>query len=149
MLNFTQLIMGFLIFQDVTVLVSVLTLTAISVERYLAICNPLSFRKMRFKANFSIIAIWTISLVVSLPDLILLTLVPDEYVPLSLSPLLTSCKPLNSGTELHYQIFLIVVFYIIPIHVMAFTYVKIGRCLWISTTTGTVSYGIIIISNSL
>ncbi|KAL5022392.1 hypothetical protein ScPMuIL_001547, partial [Solemya velum] len=128
--------------QDVSVLVSVLTLTAISVERYLAICNPLSFREIQFKTNFAIIVIWAISMIVSLPNLVFLTLVPDEIIPSSLSPLLTSCKPSNSERELQYQIFLVAVFYILPIYVMAFNYVKIGRCLWISTTTGTVAYAI-------
>lgn len=131
----------FLYFQKVSVLVSVLTLTAISVERYLAICHPLSFRETKFKTRMTILVIWTISILTAIPDLIFLTLVPDDVIPKSLAPLLTSCKPLDNQKELKYQLFLTAGFYFFPILIMVYAYLRIALCLWTSTRAGPSSLG--------
>ena len=48
-------------FQDISVSVSVLTLTFIAYDRYNAICRPLQFSTRKTKAAAVIAAIWTIS----------------------------------------------------------------------------------------
>lgn len=52
----------FLIFQTVSVTVSILTLTFISIDRWYAICFPLRFKSTTGWAKNAIIGIWTIAL---------------------------------------------------------------------------------------
>ena len=54
--------------QDVSVSVSVMTLTFIAYDRYHAICNPLHFSARKTKAAVVIGVIWTISGILALPD---------------------------------------------------------------------------------
>lgn len=56
--------------QNLSVSVSVLTLTFIAYDRYNAICRPLQFSTRRSKAAVVICAIWTISSLVGIPDAI-------------------------------------------------------------------------------
>ena len=58
--------------QDVSVSVSVLTLTAISIDRYYAICHPLKFKSSLNQAKRIIALIWLVSLAIMTPDLIYL-----------------------------------------------------------------------------
>ena len=58
------------LFQNLSVSVSVLTLTFIAYDRYNAICRPLQFSTRRSKAAVVICAIWTISSLVGIPDAI-------------------------------------------------------------------------------
>ena len=121
-------------FQRVSVFVSVLTLTTISVERYLAICHPLTYRRTKFKTRVSLIAIWTISMVTPIPEFFTIDVKHHYQVRKSLRPLLSSCSPINERAELEFTLFLIVVFYFLPLCIMTFTYTKIARCLWTSTS---------------
>ncbi|VDI19850.1 hypocretin (orexin) receptor 2 [Mytilus galloprovincialis] len=124
--------------QCVSVLVSVVTLTAISVERYLAICRPLSFRGSRFRTALAVVIIWILSLVSSCPYLVFMTSIHDDLVPSSIV-LLTSCVSSDFNQEYIFQIFLMVVFFLIPFLIMTYTYIRIALCLWRSSTSGSVA----------
>ncbi|KAL5021295.1 hypothetical protein ScPMuIL_000450 [Solemya velum] len=89
----------------------------------------------------AILVIWTISILTAIPDLVFLTLVPDEVIPKSLAPLLTSCKPSDNKKELKYQLFLTAGFYFLPILIMVYAYLRIALCLWTSTKAGPSSLG--------
>ncbi|KAK3612595.1 hypothetical protein CHS0354_042103 [Potamilus streckersoni] len=119
--------------QHVSVFVSVSTLTAISVERYMAICHPLTFRGTKFKTRLALIIIWIISLSAAVPELHIMVIRHDDVIPASLNPLLSSCIPGDANMELQYQITISVVFYIFPLSISAFAYIKIARCLWSSS----------------
>ncbi|XP_071150867.1 orexin receptor type 2-like isoform X1 [Mytilus edulis] len=123
--------------QCVSVLVSVVTLTAISIERYLAICRPLSFRGSRFRTAFAVLIIWILSLVSSCPYLVFMTSIHDDLVPSSIV-LLTSCVSSDFNQEYIFQIFLMVTFFLIPFLIMTYTYIRIALCLWRSSTSGSV-----------
>jgi len=51
--------------------VSVLTLTAISLERYYAIVHPLRLRATVSRTRLTIVAIWIISAILIVPELLL------------------------------------------------------------------------------
>lgn len=138
--NYYFYIASYFIFQTVSVLVSVVTLTAISVERYLAICRPLSFRSSRFRTAVSVVVIWVLSLASSCPVLIFMTLFPDDKVPSSIV-LLTSCRSSNANLEYKFQICLMVAFFLVPLLIMTYTYIRIALCLWRSSTSGPVALG--------
>ena len=54
--------------QHTSVTVSVLTLTAISVERYIAICYPLTARPSLRRAIFILALIWMLALIIAVPQ---------------------------------------------------------------------------------
>ncbi|KAG9510961.1 Orexin receptor type 2, partial [Fragariocoptes setiger] len=67
--------------QSVSVSVSVLTLTFISLDRWYAICYPLKFTSSTSRARLAIFIIWIVSMLVALPDLIMLTTIePSMFV---------------------------------------------------------------------
>ncbi|KAH9499877.1 Orexin receptor type 2 [Bulinus truncatus] len=120
----------------ISVLVSVLTLTALSLERWLAICQPLMFRHTSVRAKRALAIVWFVSLVAAVPDAISLdiheasdnsTLEGNNNVTLDH----VSCAP--SWTELSETIQLwvmFVIFYLVPLAIMTFTYIKVALCLW-------------------
>jgi len=69
-----------------------MTLTAISVERYYAICHPLKFKATLRRARLMIAVIWLLSTVILLPDVIVLQTFP-KFPPELQTDLLTTCKP--------------------------------------------------------
>lgn len=115
--------------------VSVLTLMSISVERYMAICHPLRHQRNYFKTRLIIGVIWFVALVTPACDFYNMTLQHDPQVPAALRPWLTACAPKNETMEREFTIFLVIAFYLIPLAVMAYTYVMIAICLWSSTST--------------
>ncbi|WAR24535.1 OX1R-like protein, partial [Mya arenaria] len=118
----------------VSVFVSVLTLTFISVERYMAICHPLRHHGSYFKTKPILAAIWIVSLATPSVDFYNMILVHDSEIPESLRPWLTVCGPRDENIEMEFNMFLIVVFFLIPLVIMSYTYVKIAVCLWSSTS---------------
>lgn len=115
-------------FQLVSVSVSVFTLSCISVERFYAICRPLSFKSTPRRAKVMIIVTWTAACLVALPDLISLDInpvLPPDFTLLSL------CKPTLSQTAtLIVLCFQLLFVYILPLALMFVTYLQIVRCLW-------------------
>lgn len=116
-------------FQNVSVSVSVLTLTFISVDRWYAICHPLSFKSTPGRAKTSILIIWLIALFIALPEAIVLD-TKRHALPVE-TLYLTDCTHTWSETSTRvYQLFLILVLYVAPFTLMAYTYYQITRVLW-------------------
>ncbi|WAR24545.1 OX1R-like protein, partial [Mya arenaria] len=101
--------------QRVSVFVSVLTLTSISVERYLAICHPLRYHGSYFKTKPIIAVIWIVSLATPSVDFYNMILVHDM------------CGPRDENIEMEFNMFLVVVFFFIPLVIMSYTYGKIAK----------------------
>ncbi|KAL8561671.1 hypothetical protein ACOMHN_054969 [Nucella lapillus] len=122
----------------ILIVVSILTLTAISVERYFAICRPMTFKQTRTRVVVCLIIIWLAAHLAAVPRLFVMILHPDTLIPPNVTVLLTSCAPADSMSTvaLHYEIFLCVVFYGLPIMVMGYAYTAVALCLRSSAKTG-------------
>lgn len=127
-------------FQTVSISVSVLTLSAISVERWYAICYPLVFKSTKKRAKIIISAIWLFSIAVAVPDLVVAKLHP--YFSPEFTILLTSCKPgWSNSSQTVYQVVLLFVLYVVPILLMGFTYSHIAVVLWKGNIPGAIETG--------
>ncbi|XP_071745252.1 orexin receptor type 2 isoform X2 [Lepeophtheirus salmonis] len=125
--------------QDISVSVSVLTLTFIAYDRYYAICRPLQFSSRKTKAAVVIAAIWTISAIIGIPNAISLEAVTpfddeEQFPCLARDEIffdLSSCKP-KWGENVDFTITLLkaVVLYSLPIIFMSIAYYHIVKTLW-------------------
>lgn len=61
--------------------------------------------------------------------------VPESFI------LLTSCRSSDPEQEYNFQIFMMVVYFLVPLLIMTFTYSRIAWCLWRSSTSGPVALG--------
>ena len=122
------------LFQTLCISVSVLTLSAISVERWYAICHPLSFHGTARRARVSIAFIWGISCLVACPELLSSTVVPAR----SDTVIHSICYPAlwKESDVMIFQICLMVGLYFLPLMLMGFTYTHIALVLWKSTSIG-------------
>jgi hypocretin (orexin) receptor 2 len=108
-----------------------MTLTFISVERYFAIVHPLKFRATIYRTRVTICAIWVVSCVLLVPELVVLDV--HRRWPPEFTRLLTVCRPSwPADRQTAYQLVLLVVLYGLPLVMMAFAYVQIARRLWTS-----------------
>ena len=116
--------MYFVSFQTLCVAVSVLTLTAISIERWYAICHPLRFHSTVGRARLTIVLIWAVSACAALPEFIF----SEEVKWRPNTILFSSCYPalMNPDHMVLFQCVLMVAFYFLPISLMAFTYTHIA-----------------------
>lgn len=117
-----------LFLMTVSVAVSVMTLCAISVERWYAICRPLSFHSTVRRARLIIAVIWFLSACLAVPELVSAGVEPLR----SDTVLLSACYPIHwTNTQVAiFQIFLMVTLYFLPLALMGFAYSHIAIVLW-------------------
>ncbi|XP_014772633.1 orexin receptor type 2 [Octopus bimaculoides] len=121
----------FLYLQTVSVAVSVLTLSAISIERWYAICHPLSFKSTASRARNIILTIWLLSACVASPDLVTARTYRSLPMRYNYVKWLVSCRPSwTQRSQFIYQMFLFIALYFLPFCLMAFTYTRITLVLW-------------------
>ncbi|CAM1303796.1 HCRTR2 (predicted) [Pycnogonum litorale] len=127
-------------FQNSSVYVSILTFSAISVDRWKAICNPLKKKSTSRWVKVTIGVTWTLSLGAGIPHIIWYetkpTLNMNKYL------YLTDCKPTwgETATETEMWLTLIIV-YVLPLTTMAFLYHRIAIVLWSKDIPGTSECG--------
>ncbi|KAK3089191.1 hypothetical protein FSP39_001631 [Pinctada imbricata] len=128
---------------SVTVFASIVTLTAVSTERYYAVCHPLKARYIRTnkRAAIALVIIWTVAIAVSLPFTWLqrvelrLALTPDADVGIRIAELCAEKYPNATLDHLHTYI-IFVFWYIVPMAIMFFTYGSIAHRLWMRKPIG-------------
>ena len=112
-----------------SVSVSVLTLTAISIERWYAICRPLQFKATPTRAKYVISVTWLTSTLIMLPELIVLDM--QRKFDVDFTIFLTTCKPTwPARYQATYQFFIIIAMYLLPFMLMFGAYIQIAKCLW-------------------
>jgi len=123
--------------QNLSVSVSVLTLTFIAYDRYNAICRPLQFSTRRSKAAVVIGAIWTISSMVGIPDAISLQAQNfhfpknDPCIQDDILWDLTTCVPTwSESVDFSFTIVKGIVLYTLPLIFMSIGYYFIVKTLW-------------------
>ncbi|XP_071446338.1 tachykinin-like peptides receptor 86C [Hetaerina americana] len=117
-----------------SVAASVFSLTAIAVDRYLAIAHPLKHRKSKRRARWVLGGIWSCSSLLALPCLLYSTTMMQWY---SNGEARCVCFMLwpdgrfpASVTEYTYNVIFLGVTYAMPLTVMAVCYSLTGRVLW-------------------
>ncbi|RUS78670.1 hypothetical protein EGW08_013558, partial [Elysia chlorotica] len=124
-----------------SVAVSVLTLSAIAVERWWAICYPLRFKSTLPRARKIIILIWVVALLCAIPEAITAGKKQYDFPGNYTSPYLIVCKPLwDDLNQSIYQILQAVFFYFLPMGMMALTYTHVANVLWRHEIPGVVVY---------
>ncbi|XP_020300124.1 tachykinin-like peptides receptor 99D isoform X2 [Pseudomyrmex gracilis] len=124
-----------------TICASVFTLMAISIDRYMAIVNPLKPR-MGKKATLCVaIVIWIVSAILSLPMLIFYTTYTHIFVNGEVRVICYSDWPHrnengHSYDEYLYNVIFMILTYFLPIGSMTFTYARVGLELWGSQSIG-------------
>ncbi|UJR22231.1 hypothetical protein I4U23_025294 [Adineta vaga] len=116
--------------QNMSISVSVLTLMGISIERYQAIVYPLKFSGTKQRARILILSIWLLSIVLVLPDAIMMTL-SRQYGDRLSTIYLTYCQwNAHPLFDLVYQLHISLCLFIIPLCLMVYTYTGVARVLW-------------------
>ncbi|XP_077980597.1 QRFP-like peptide receptor [Glandiceps talaboti] len=121
--------------QGMSVSASVFILTAISLNRFYAIHNPLKARVLytRQRVRNAIIVIWVISLLLMIPILVVnrLETVESKIPELTISITATTCTEVWSDISLKhaYNIFLFLIQFAIPMTFMFFAYAMIVKAL--------------------
>ncbi|XP_078093247.1 orexin/Hypocretin receptor type 1-like [Mustelus asterias] len=127
--------------QTVSVSVSVLTLSSIALERWYAICHPLMFKSTTKRARNSVIAIWITSLLIMIPQAIVMeysSIIPE----LANKTLLFSVCEEQWGDNIYpkvYHVCFCIVTYVAPLCLMFLAYFQIFRKLWCKQIPGTSS----------
>ncbi|GIY87172.1 orexin receptor type 2 [Caerostris darwini] len=116
--------------QSVSVSVSVLTLTFISIDRWYAICHPLQFKSTASRAKKAIVIIWCTSLVLVLPDAIVMDTRRSSALRVE-THYFTDCTYTwgNQYTKI-YQLLIVFFLYFAPFLFMSFFYYQIVKVLW-------------------
>nr|XP_015837848.1 PREDICTED: tachykinin-like peptides receptor 86C isoform X2 [Tribolium castaneum] len=124
---------------NATVAASVFTLTGISCDRYLAIVHPLQPRMSKRASLITITFIWLASMTVAFPCLLYSTTITNKYKGVER----TGCiliwpdgKVVGSHFDFAYQMFFLIITYVIPVTLMSFSYTIMGKELWGSRSIG-------------
>ncbi|XP_011303020.1 tachykinin-like peptides receptor 99D isoform X1 [Fopius arisanus] len=125
----------------VTICASVFTLMAISIDRYMAIMNPLRPRMGRRLTLFVAIAIWIIGCILSLPMPIYYTTYTQTFSNGEVRVICYGNWPNRtddglSYDEYVYNVVFMILTYFLPIGSMTFTYARVGLELWGSQSIG-------------
>ena len=121
---------------NLSVNVSVFTLIFISIDRYRGIMNPLSHRPRKLHSKILLIIIWIVSIFCAVPQAVFysyeVVIENEKKTPF--------CSVTGDERKLKlfyiYNIFLVIIEYLLPLLVMSYTYTRMCVRLWLSVTPG-------------
>lgn len=120
-----------------TLAASIVSLSLMSVDRYLAVIFPLRrfprFRRPKVLA----VAVWLISIAFSIPVAAVWRLV--EYKPLGIYICTPEIERLGGFGSKGYYMYLFLLMYLIPLFIISSLYFLVGRALWRRNVPGVVS----------
>jgi len=135
--------------KEVSVNVSIMTLTVISVDRYHAIVRPLKPGWTDRTASIIVAIVWAISVVSSLPAILAFRMVwitdgaalPVTTTDGTVPPVKPFCQPMfpviaGTDTSQLYVIYLVIVQYFLPLCVISVAYARIMYRVWFSKAPG-------------
>ncbi|XP_036396305.1 neuromedin-K receptor-like [Megalops cyprinoides] len=115
---------------------SIYSMTAIAVDRYMAIIHPLKPRLSSTSTNVVIGLIWAVAFSLAFPQCFYAKTI--FYSPRTVC-LVDWPEDIGGKHQLAYQIALIILIYLLPLLVMLVTYSLVGRTLWGSEIPGEAS----------
>jgi hypothetical protein len=118
--------------QGVSVAVSVLTLLAISLDRFLAILKPMKARIIFSKRTVKFIlgAIWLLAIALFVPMLFVNNTTKEIYLGGLFEKTICSEQWQEISSKQIYSLFVFLTLYLIPLLIMTVAYIKTGSILW-------------------
>lgn len=99
-------------------------------DRWYAICHPLKFKSTSKRAKKAIVIIWLMSLLLVLPDALLLDTRQSSAIRVD-THYFTDCTYTWSATYTRiYQLLIVAFLYFAPFLLMSFFYIQIVKVLW-------------------
>jgi leucokinin receptor len=131
--------------KELSVNVSVATLTVIAIDRFFAVVRPLKPGFSGCTAVIVMLIVWATSILSSLPTAVAFRVVwieadDDEWKnDAGTKPFCYPKFPIIAGFDTHllYALYLIIVQYFLPLVIISFAYCRIMYSLWIARTPGT------------
>ncbi|XP_070538841.1 RYamide receptor-like isoform X2 [Ptychodera flava] len=120
--------------QQVSVIVSVCTLTAVGIDRYFAVIYPLTVRVTKNRGKIVFVLIWLIAISLATIQTIFVS-VDEIYYDGRYIYFCSERFPSYQFAKV-YEIFFIMITYTSPLFILCFTYMRIGLRLWGRTLPG-------------
>ncbi|XP_077988219.1 QRFP-like peptide receptor [Glandiceps talaboti] len=120
--------------QQVSVIVTIGTLTAVGIDRYFAVIYPLTVRVTKNRRKIVFLCIWVIAITLATVQTIF-TEVEEIYYDGRYIYFCSEEFPSPRFSKV-YEIFFILITYIIPLYILCYTYSRIGIRLWGRTVPG-------------
>ncbi|XP_059804012.1 substance-K receptor isoform X1 [Hypanus sabinus] len=115
------------------VFASIYSMTAIALDRYIAIIYPLKPRLSSSSTKIVIVVIWLLALALAFPQCFYAQL---EYLGNRVICIVDWPGDIGGQHQLAYQLVVIALIYLMPLTVMGVTYTKVGLTLWASEIPG-------------
>lgn len=123
--------------KELTVNVSIITLTVISIDRYFAVLHPLGPRVSRRVAKIVMSVVWVFSLVSAVPVAIVFRVRPSVEKGFE-KPFCSASFPKVYGIDLGtvFHLYVAVVQYFLPLVIICFSYFRIMHRIWFTNAPG-------------
>ena len=125
--------------KELSVNISIITLTVISIDRYFAVIHPLKPRCSSKTARLVMLVVWGFSLGSSVPVAIVFRVIyiPDS-IPGTTKPFCAPAFPSVNGFDLGqvYMMYITIVQYFFPLLIISFAYFRIMHTIWLTKAPG-------------